>query len=92
VFAGGATLTVNAAGARLNAPPVVFEACVALIVADPDPTGVTVKIFVSPQLPNVTEDGLTVATEGSLDASERTSVVLPVRLQPFFPSPFCGAT
>ncbi len=38
------------------------------------------------------DEGLTVATDVSLDDMETTSVVLPVRLQPFLPSPFRDTT
>ena len=94
VFAGGGavTFTVKVAGARPKEPPVLFEVCEALIVADPCADGVTVRARTSPQEPNVTEDGLTVATDELLEEIERTSVLLPVRLQPFLPSPFRGVT
>ncbi|OGO58048.1 MAG: hypothetical protein A2V85_02065 [Chloroflexi bacterium RBG_16_72_14] len=38
------------------------------------------------------EAGLTVATLVLLELTDTTSVVEPVRLQPFFPSPFWGTT
>ena len=79
---------MNVTGARLNVPPVLFETCVALTVDEPVDTGVTVTVFTSPHEPNVIDEGLTVATDVSLDDMETTSVVLPVRLQPFLPSPF----
>ena len=60
--------------------------------AVPMPTGVTVRVGVSPQLVNVTDDGLTVATAALELATETVSVVLPVRLQPDLPSPLRGVT
>src|SRR6266511_3095780 len=83
-----ATVTVNVAGARLNVPSVVLDVSLTLIVVAPCATGVTVSVFISPQDANVSEDGLTVATAGLLDATERARVVEPVRLQPLLPSPF----
>ena len=83
---------MNVAGARLNVPPVLLEVWLTLIVAEPSATGVTVSVLVSPQDVKVTELGLTVATAVLLDETDRPSVVLPVRLQPFLPSPFRGAT
>src|SRR4051794_36052413 len=41
---------------------------------------------------NVTDEGVTVATDVSPDAIDTTRVVLPVRLHPFLPSPFVGST
>jgi hypothetical protein len=73
----------------------VFPVSVALIVALPALTGVTVRLgpFVEfTQLVNVMLEGLTVATDVLLDASEIEAVVLPVKLQPFLPSPFVGST
>jgi len=95
VFAevAAATLTVNVTELTSNVPLVVLDVTDPLIVADPAATGVTVTtgpVVEVTQLVNVTLDGLTVATLASLDASETVAVVLPVRLQPFFPSPFCG--
>ena len=90
--AGATTLTTKVAGARLNVPLVLFEVWLTLIVVDPTPCGVTVMVGVSPQLENVIELGETVATPGFVDATETTSVVLPVWLQPFLPSPFVGST
>jgi hypothetical protein len=92
VFGGGVTLTVNVAGARLKVPPVLLDVWLALMLAEPVATGVTVRAAVSLQLVNVTEDGLTVATLGLLELTDNTNVVLPVRLQPFLPSPFRGVT
>ena len=88
VFAGAAavTLTLNVAGARLNVPPVLFDVWLTLIVAEPAATGATVSVFKSPQDVKVTELGLTVATAVLLDVTDRPSVLLPVRLQPFLPS------
>ena len=85
--AGAVTLTVNVAGARSNVPLVLFDVWLTLIVAEPAATGATVSVCVSPQDVKVTELGLTVATAVLLDVTERPSVVLPVRLQPFLPSP-----
>ncbi|MET0199864.1 MAG: hypothetical protein ABW364_21740, partial [Rhodococcus fascians] len=68
---------------------------VALIVVLPVATGVTVTtgpVVDVTQLVNVMLDGLIVATDGSLDTSEIDAAVLPVRLQPFFPSLFWGTT
>src|SRR6266540_13240 len=87
-----ATVTVNVAGARLNVPSVVLDVSLMLIVVAPWATGVTVSVFTSPQDANVSEDGLTVATAGLLEATERPSVVEPVRLQPFLPGSFVGST
>ncbi|CAA9413632.1 MAG: hypothetical protein AVDCRST_MAG01-01-1773, partial [uncultured Rubrobacteraceae bacterium] len=50
--------------------------------------GVTASCLTSPQLVNSTEEALTVATEASLLSTAATSLVLPVRLQPLFPSSF----
>jgi hypothetical protein len=47
---------------------------------------------VSPQPVNVTELGLTVATPGEEDATDTVSVVEPVRLHPFLPSPLAVMT
>ena len=58
---------MNVTGARLNVAPVVFESSEALIVADPCPTGDTVTVGMAPQLVKVTVDGLTVATDVSLE-------------------------
>ena len=66
----------------------VFEACDTETVALPALTGVTVSVGVSPHEVNVTDDGLTVATAVSEDATLSVSTVEPVRLQPFLPSPF----
>jgi hypothetical protein len=95
VFAGVGvvTFTVNVTGATSNDPAVVFEVSVALIVVEPAATGATVTIGPVAdvaQFVKVTLDGLTVATSVSLDESEIVAVVLPVRLQPFLPSSFCG--
>jgi len=89
VFAGvgSVTVTVKVAGATLKVPAVVFEVWVKLMVAVPTPWGVTVRALVSPQLPKVTELGLTVATAALLELTENDAVVLPVKLQPFLPSP-----
>src|SRR5829696_5580984 len=92
VFGGGETLTVNVAGARLNVAPVSLEVSLKLMVAEPWATGVTVSGTMSPQDPKVTELGLTVATAVSLEATDTTRVLLPVRLQPFLPSSFLGVT
>src|SRR5687768_16222906 len=90
--AGAVTLTAKVAGARLNEPPVLFDVWLTLIVAEPTATGATVSVLTSPQDAKVTELGLTVATAVLLDETDRTSLVLPVRLQPFLPSPFTGVT
>jgi hypothetical protein len=95
VFAGvgAVTFTVNVTGVMLNDPVVVLEVSVALIVAEPAATGVTVTtgpVDDVTQLVKVTLDGFTVATPGSLDESEIVAVVLPVRLQPGLPSPPSG--
>jgi hypothetical protein len=95
VFAGvgAVTFAVNVTGATSNDPAVVFEVTVALIVAEPAATGVTVTtgpVADVAQFVKVTLDGLTVATPVSLDEREIVAVVLPVRLQPFLPSSFCG--
>jgi hypothetical protein len=83
VFGGGATLTVNVTGARLNVPAVVFDVSVALTVAVPCAPGVTVTIgpvVEVTQLVNVMDDGLTVATDVLLDDSAIEADVAPVRL------------
>ncbi len=41
---------------------------------------------------NVILDGLTVATAGEEDLTSNSTVVLPVRLHPFLPSPLTGFT
>src|SRR5450830_157876 len=92
VFEGGATFTVNVAGARLKVPPVSFDVWARLIVAEPAACGVTVSVGVAPQLAKVTVEGLTVATDVSLEDTDTTSVVEPVRLQPCLPSSFRGWT
>ena len=60
MFAGaaGVTVTVNAAGARLNVPSVVFDTWATAIVAEPCECGVTVSVGVAPQEVNVTDAGL----------------------------------
>ncbi|GAA3335886.1 hypothetical protein GCM10020358_05930 [Amorphoplanes nipponensis] len=70
----------------------VLAVSATLICELPGATGVTVSSLVSAQLLKVTKEGLTVATEVALETTESVSVVLPVRLQPFFPSPFTGVT
>src|SRR5687767_14122900 len=82
VFGGSAAFTMNLACESVTVPPVVFEGCVRLMVADPGATGVTVSFFTSPHAPKVIDYGLTVATAVLLEATETVSVVLPVRLQP----------
>ena len=67
VFGGATTCTVNDAGARLNDPPVLLETCVRVTVVVPVAPEVIVTVLTSPQLPNVSEAGLTVATDVSLD-------------------------
>ena len=54
---------------------------------EPWALGVTVSVWVVPQLSNVTEPGLTVATEGLLELTDADIGCLPVRLQPSLPSP-----
>ena len=83
---------MNVAGARLKVPPVLFDVCDSVTVADPIATGVTVSVGVTPQLVNVIEDGLTVATPALLELTATTRVADPVRLQPFLPSAFRGVT
>ncbi len=90
--AGAVTFTVNAAGARLKVPPVSLLTCVAVMLADPAPTGVMVSRCVSPHEVNVVVAGETVATAGVLDTRFNFRVVDPVRLQPFFPSPLVVST
>jgi hypothetical protein len=51
----------------LKLPPVVFDVCVAEIVAVPAVSPVTVSVGLSPHDVKVTLDGLTVATPGGLD-------------------------
>jgi hypothetical protein len=92
VFGGGTTLTVNAAGARLKDAPVVLDTSVRVTVAEPVAPDVTVTVLTSPQLPNVREAGLAVATDVSLECTETTRVDEAVRLQPFLPSPLRGTT
>lgn len=58
----------------------------------PTPWGVTVRAGLALQLSKVTLLGLTVATAVSLEFTAATSVVEPVRLQPFLPSPFLAIT
>jgi hypothetical protein len=91
VGTGAETFTTKVAGARLNVPPLVFVPPVSEMVAVPAPTAVTVRTFVSPQAVNVTVLGETVATEVLFELTEAVNVVLPVRLQPFLPSPFVGS-
>ncbi|HEX5072919.1 MAG TPA: hypothetical protein VFW03_06940 [Gemmatimonadaceae bacterium] len=90
---GGATFTMNVAVVKSNEPSVVFETCATVIVADPTESGVTVSVFVSPHDVKVAVgDTLTVATAGLFEETDTVSVVDPVRLQPFLPSPFLGVT
>src|SRR5215218_8733705 len=86
VFDGGAadTLTVNVAGSRVKVPLVSFDTSLTLIVAVPSPTGEMVNVFGSLQDLNVTDEGLTVATEALFDETVRTRLVCPVILQPDF--------
>jgi hypothetical protein len=62
------------------------------MVAVPWLCGVTVRSGVALQLVKVADEGLTVATDELLDEIETTRVVEPVRLHPFFPSPFRATT
>ena len=84
-------MTVNVTGARLKVAPVLFEVWVALTSRSSLAMGSDGQ-YRSPHDVNVTDDGLTVATAVSLDDMERTSVLLPVRLQPCLPSPFVAST
>jgi hypothetical protein len=70
--AGAVTLTVKVAGAGLNESPVSLLDWLTLIVVEPTLFGVTVSICAKPQLVKVTEDGLTVATEVSLELTDTT--------------------
>ncbi len=93
--AAAATLTVNVTGARSNLPPVSLLTWVAEIVTGVLPVAfspVTLRSFTSPQLVKMTSAGLTVARSVLLDLSASLSVVLPVRLQPFFPSSLVVST
>ena len=81
-------MTVKVAGARLKEPAVVLAVWVKLMVAEPALWGVTVRVLTSPQALNVTELGLTVATEVLLELTDAENDVLPVRLHPFLPSLF----
>jgi hypothetical protein len=51
----------------LKEPPVVLEISVRVTFAVPVVPDVTVTVLTSPQLPNVMEAGLTVATDVSLE-------------------------
>jgi hypothetical protein len=87
---GAETFTVNVAGAKSKVPPLLLETWDTVIVVEPVPSARTVTVLVSLQLVNVAgfcalvRDA--VATAGSLEFTPMTRVVLPVRLQPLFPS------
>jgi hypothetical protein len=76
----------------LKVPPVLLLIWLSVIVEEPALSGMTVTVGTSPQLENVMLAGEAVATEGLLEFTLTTSVVDPVRLQPFLPSPFCVMT
>jgi hypothetical protein len=86
------TVTSNAAGRRLNVPPVLLEVWLSVMAADPTPCGVTVMVGVAPQDVKVIDVGDTVATAELDEFTATTRVVWPVRLQPFFPSSPKGST
>ena len=54
-FGGGATVTVNAAGSKFNAPPVLLDVCEREIVAEPIAWTVTVTVLSAPHESKVTE-------------------------------------
>src|SRR4051812_22084882 len=59
-FAGGATVTVNVAGAKSMVWPVVFDVCFRVIELVPAAKGFTVSALTSPQELKLTELGVTV--------------------------------
>jgi hypothetical protein len=69
------TFTLKLAGARLNWPPVSFLTSANETVAEPAPTGLTVRSRTAPHESNVTVPGETVATAVSEELTATVSFV-----------------
>lgn len=86
VVVAAATLTMKVTGARANTSPVVLTTSVAVTVASPFLTPVTVTVGSVEHEVNSTYCGLTVATPALLDLSSILRVFCPVIWQPDVPS------